>query len=38
VAYLDETGVPTSNGDGNNPTGKRVWQWVMGTAAMTVFI
>ena len=38
VAYVDETGAPTGNGDGNNPTGKRGWQWVMVTAAVTVFI
>jgi hypothetical protein len=23
VAYVDETGAPTGNADGNNPTGKR---------------
>jgi transposase len=34
VAYVDETGAPTGNADGNNPTGKRGWQWVM----VTVFI
>ena len=28
---------PTGNGDGNNPTGKRGWQWVMVTAAVTAF-
>jgi transposase len=38
VAYVDETGAPTGNADGNNPTGKRGWQWVMVTAAVTVFI
>jgi transposase len=38
VAYVDETGAPTGNGDGNNPTGKRGWQWVMVTAVVTVFI
>jgi len=37
VAYVDETGAPTGNGDGNNPTGKRGWQWVMVTAAVTAF-
>jgi hypothetical protein len=26
VAYVDETGAPTGNADGNNPTGKRGWQ------------
>ena len=38
VAYDDETGAPTGNADGNNPTGKRGWQWAMVTAAVTVFI
>ena len=37
VAYVDETGAPTGNADGNNPTGKRGWQWVMVTAVVTVF-
>jgi transposase len=40
VAYVDETGAPTGNAVdavfreavGNNPTGKRGWQWVMVTA------
>jgi len=32
-----ETGAPTGNADGNNPTGKRGWQWVMVTAVVTVF-
>ncbi len=38
VAYVDEIGAPTGNADGNNPNGKRGWQWVMVTAAVTVFI
>ena len=38
VAYVDETGAPTGNADGNNPTGKRGWQWVMVTAVVTVFL
>ena len=38
VAYVDETGAPTGNADGNNPSGKRGWQWVMVTAVVTVFI
>jgi transposase len=38
VAYVDETGAPTGNADGHNPTGKRGWQWVMVTAVVTVFI
>jgi transposase len=38
VAYVDETGAPTGNADGNNPSGKRGWQWVMVTAAVTVFL
>jgi transposase len=29
VAYVDETGAPTGNADGNNPSGKRGWQWGM---------
>ena len=38
VAYVDETGAPTGNTDGNNPTGKRGWQWVMVTPLVTVFL
>ena len=38
VAYMDETGAPTGNADGNNATGKSGWRWVMVTAAVTVFI
>lgn len=38
VAYVDETGAPTGNADGGNPTGKRGWQWVMVTAVVTVFV
>ena len=38
VTYVDETGAPTGNADGNNPTGKRGRQWVMVTAVVTVFI
>jgi transposase len=38
VAYVDETGAPTPIADGNNPTGKRGWQWGMVTATVTVFI
>ncbi len=38
VNYVDETGVSTGNADGNNPTGKRDWQWVMVTAVLTMFI
>jgi len=37
VACVDETGAPTGNADGNNPTGKRGWQWVMVTPVATVF-
>jgi transposase len=37
VAYIDETGAPTGNADDGNPTGQRGWQWVMVTAAVTVF-
>ena len=46
VAYVDEIGAPTGNAVdavfreavGNNPTGKRGWQWVMVPAVVTVFI
>jgi transposase len=46
VAYVDETGAPTGNAVdavfreavGNNPNGKRGWQWIMVTAVVTVFI
>ena len=38
VAYVDETGAPTGNADGGNPTGKRGWQWVMVTGVVTVFL
>jgi transposase len=38
VAYVDETGAPTGNADGNNPNGKRGWQWVMVTPVVTVFL
>jgi hypothetical protein len=38
VAYVDETGAPTGNADGGNPTGTRGWQWVMVTAVVTVFV
>jgi transposase len=38
VAYVDETGAPTGNADGGNPTGKRGWQWVMVTPMVTVFL
>ena len=37
VAYVDETGAPTGNADGRNPTGKRGWLWVMVTPVATVF-
>ena len=37
VAYVDKTAAPTGNADGNNPTRKRGWQWVMVTAVVTVF-
>ena len=38
MAYVGETGAPTGNADGDNPEGKRGWQWVMVTAAVTMFI
>jgi transposase len=37
VAYVDETGAPTGNADGNNPTRRRGWVWVMVTPVVTVF-
>jgi hypothetical protein len=37
VVDVDETGAPTGNAVGNNPTGKRGWQWVLVTAVVTVF-
>ena len=38
VAYVDEAGAPTGNADGNNPTRRRVWLWVMVTPVVTVFL
>ena len=38
VAYMDETGAPTGNADGNNPAGRRGWQWVMVTPMAMVFL
>ena len=38
VAYVDETGAPTGNADGNNPTRRRGWLWVMVTPVVTVFL
>jgi hypothetical protein len=38
VAYVDDTGAPTGNADGGNPTGRRGWQWVMVAAVVTVFV
>ncbi|MCP9899393.1 transposase [Cyanobium sp. Cruz CV13-4-11] len=38
VAYVDETGAPTGNADGNNPAGRRGWHWVMVTPVATVFL
>ena len=35
---MDETGAPTGNADGNNPTGKRGRPWVLLTAVVTVFL
>ena len=37
VAHLDETGGPVGNADGNNPSGRRGWLWVMNTPLLTVF-
>ena len=33
-----ETGAPTGNGDGGNPTGRRSWQGGMVTAVVWVFV
>ena len=38
VASVDETGAPTDNAYGGNPTGKLGWQWVMVAAVVTVFV
>jgi transposase len=38
VAYGYKSGAPTGNADGNNPKGKRDWQWVIVSAVVTVFI
>jgi transposase len=46
VAYVDETGAPTGNADGNNPTRRRCWLWVYAkpsaqrlvTLVVTVFL
>lgn len=38
VAYVDETGAPTGNADGGNPSGKRRWQWVIVTPLVSVFL
>jgi transposase len=38
VVYVDETGAPTGNADGRNPTGKRGWLWVAMSPVVTVFL
>ena len=38
VVYVDETGAPTGNADGNNPEKSRGWLWVMVTPVVTVFL
>jgi hypothetical protein len=38
IAYVDETGAPSGNPDGNNPNGKRGWHWVMVTPLVKVFL
>ncbi len=38
VAYVDETGAPTGNADGNNQTRRRGWLWVMVTPVVMVFL
>jgi transposase len=37
VVYLEETGGPIGNADGNNPEKKRGWLWVMVTPALAGF-
>ncbi|MCT0226129.1 DUF6444 domain-containing protein, partial [Synechococcus sp. CS-1328] len=37
VVYVDETGAPTGHADGDNPDGRRGWEWVMVTALVTVY-
>lgn len=38
VAYVDETGAPTGNADGQNPRGRRGWLWVSATPVATIFM
>ena len=38
VVYVDETGAPTGNADGRNPTGRRGWLWVAMSPVVTVFL
>ncbi len=38
MVYVDDTGAPTGNGDGGNPTGKRGWVWVAMSPVVTVFL
>ena len=38
VVYVDETGAPTGNADGRNPTGRRGWLWVAMSPVVTVFM
>jgi len=38
VVYVDETGAPTGNADGRNPTGRRGWLWVAKSPVVTVFL
>jgi hypothetical protein len=33
---MDETGYPTGNADGRNPKGRRVWQWMLVVAMVTM--
>lgn len=37
VVHLDETGFRQNSGDGQNPTGKKAWVWVVRSASLTVF-
>ncbi|MFM9100603.1 MAG: IS66 family transposase, partial [Cyanobium sp.] len=38
VVDVDETGAPTGNADGGNPTGERGWLWVAMSPVVTVFL
>jgi transposase len=38
MAFVDESGAPTGDADGENPEGRRGWQWVIVTPLVTVFL